>query len=26
MTKRWSTEITERDTLFLERLGVYAPS
>jgi len=26
MTKRWSTEITERDVLFLERLGVSAPS
>ena len=26
MSKRWSTEITERDALFLKRLGVYAPS
>ena len=25
MAKRWSTEITERDALFLERLGLSAP-
>ena len=26
MSKRWSTEITERDALFLKRLGVPSPS
>jgi transposase len=26
MTKRWSTEVTERDALFLERLGLLASS